>query len=975
MTGHVSRRGLLLGMAGGASTIAVPGAAGAAGPAGATGTTDADVPAVVLDNRMTTDAQWAGFLAGQDLVWKRMPRTWYEGPFFGNGFLGSIMYAEAGGNAVRFTVQHSRVQDHRPQIGGNDWGVARLPVGHVTLTPVGRITGVELRLHLWDAELRGTITTDRGAIALRVAVHNDRSLLLIAARPSGEERGFGLEFHAEPAVSPRIVREPPPAALVPNPPPERRDAGDVRVVVQPLVAGGQTATAYRELASAGERVLLLHVAHTFPGTEAEQQAVASVRDAAALPVGRLLDTHRRWWHAFYRKSFLSVPDALMQSFYWIQLYKIASGARADAPVMATTGPWLEPTPWPGVWWNLNVQLEYWLIHGSNHVELDAIAPTLVNNQRVLIEALRPEYRHDSAGLRRSTDAQGEDSGSVAVPGRLSPAPEVGDLPWALHNVWLSYRHTMDLRIVRDCVFPLLRRAMNYYLHFLFPGADGKLHLPLTHSPEYGNAPDCNYDLALIRWSCRTLLESARLLGIDDPLAPRWQEVLDTLVDYPVDANGFMVGAGVPFEKSHRHYSHLLAVYPLYLVNAEQPAKRELIERSLRHWISFEGALRGYSFTGAASISAQLGRGDDALRYLRELVARFIQPNTMYYEAGPVVETPLSGAQSLHDMLCQSWGGVIRIFPAVPTGWPDVTLHDFRTEGAFLVSAVRSGGVTEFVRVHSLAGAPCRLRPGIDGPLRVVPAGDTGRPVRWRALGGGVVELDLAAGEEAVVYRAGTRPRLRIAPVEVREPAPPWGLPALPPAGPVVTVDIAGHFNNDAITSEFFMGDGDFDGTGRTYPAAVLPQTGGLTDDGIAFLFVNGGEGTLNNVIAAGQTIQVPAGRYDSLHLLGAADTGNSETTVTATYTDGSTGALPLRLTGWLTDPQFAETVAIRAPLLHTRTGPQSIQVAIFHQVVPLDATRELASVTLPQPVGARPHIFALSLERPALERPASGVPR
>ena len=74
---------------------------------------------------MGTDRQWARFLAGQDLVWQRVPRTWYEGPFLGNGFLGSMVYQEPGRNALRFTVHHSQVQDHRPQFG-SEWGVARL---------------------------------------------------------------------------------------------------------------------------------------------------------------------------------------------------------------------------------------------------------------------------------------------------------------------------------------------------------------------------------------------------------------------------------------------------------------------------------------------------------------------------------------------------------------------------------------------------------------------------------------------------------------------------------------------------------------------------------------------------------------------------------------------------------------------------------------------------------------------------------
>ena len=55
-------------------------------------------------------------------------------------------------------------------------------------------------------------------------------------------------------------------------------------------------------------------------------------------------------------------------------------------------------------------------------------------------------------------------------GQDPPTPEVGDLTWALHNVWLSYRHTMDESILRGVVYPLLKRTINYYRHFLAVGA-------------------------------------------------------------------------------------------------------------------------------------------------------------------------------------------------------------------------------------------------------------------------------------------------------------------------------------------------------------------------------------------------------------------------------------------------------------------------------------------------------------------------
>jgi len=64
------------------------------------------------------------------------------------------------------------------------------------------------------------------------------------------------------------------------------------------------------------------------------------------------------------------------------------------------------------------------------------------------------------------------------------------------------------------------------------------------------------------------------------------------------------------------------------------------------------------------------------------------------------------------MLFTGWGGVIRVFPGVPSSWPDVTVHDVAVEGAFLLSAVRRGGTTQFVRIKSLAGEPCRVAPGL-----------------------------------------------------------------------------------------------------------------------------------------------------------------------------------------------------------------------------------------------------------------------
>ncbi len=95
--------------------------------------------------------------------------------------------------------------------------------------------------------------------------------------------------------------------------------------------------------------------------------------------------------------------------------------------------------------------------------------------------------------------------------------------------------------------------------------------------------------------------------------------------------------------------------------------------------------------------------------------KFFPTRALYTEAGPCIETPLSGAASLNDMLLTSWGGKIRVFPGVPAAWHDVTFHKLRAEGAFLVSAVRWQDKLQFIRIESLAGEPCRLVTDMSNP--------------------------------------------------------------------------------------------------------------------------------------------------------------------------------------------------------------------------------------------------------------------
>lgn len=738
------------------------------------------------------EVDWESFLAPLDMEWVVKPVSWDEGAFLGNGLLGAMVYGEehaAKRHVLRFVAGRTDIIAARPDGRGFP---PRVPVGELELELEGWIYHPStMRLDLWNAELNGTLTSTRGQVAFRALAHSTEPVLAVEVEAGEGERDFRLNWVEDAQVDPILknadginLNQYIPAVKI-----ERFVLpGDIAVSVQRYETGGGCAVAWkeRELSGGSRRVLYLSIAKGC-GEAAVSEAAEAVDRAASAEYGPWREAHRAWWHRYYRQSFVSIPDKRLESFYWIQMYKLASATREDKPLIDNQGPWLAPTPWAGCWFNMNVQMSYSPVYTANRLHIgESLVRTVEEAQAQLVKNVPEEYRHDSSGLGRSSsfdlDAPVDD--------------EKGNLIWICHNLWRHYRYSMDDGLLRRLLYPLLRRSVAYYLHLLEEGEDGLLHLPPTISPEYGSftktrVRDCHYDLALLRWGCLTLLEAARRLGGDEPLQARWREVLDRLVPYPQDGTGLLIGQNTPLAYGHRHFSHLLAAFPLHLLDSGKQEERELIARSLSHWIGKEGDLRGFSMTGAASIAASLGRGGEAYGYLQALLG-MIKPNTMYKEAGPVIETPLAGAEALQDMLLQSWNGVIRVFPAVPEAWREAAFHQLRAEGAFLVDALRRDGTTQWIRIRSLAGEPCRVQTGWQGPCR------------WRLVGGsgeeeavdlepgsGLVSLPLLMGQEALLYRDAAALAYPVRPVAAAGwPAPvrpfggnkPWRLYGFPGGG-------------------------------------------------------------------------------------------------------------------------------------------------------------------------------------------------
>lgn len=698
-----------------------------------------------MDNKRSFS--YEALLHCHDLYWSQSPKTWDDAAFLGNGMLGATIYNaehKSKRQTYRFVMGRMDVVAHRPAAYA-----ARVPVGEFELDFGSWIYGgTTARLDLYNAEFISDVITVTGSGKVRAFIHSLDDVMVTEVE-TDENETSSFTWYPYPQVAEALLVDDGrpnidqyfPEITVKD---EEIDGVPVHYQIYNHSADGCTSASIRiPLDETGRKNRYYSTVLAGHGEEIGRKAVQMLRQAASVPIEQYRQSHRDWWHQYFEKSMITIPDTRLEGFYWIQLYKLACATRADKFIMDNQGPWTGPTPWPGTWFNMNVQLAYTPVCTSNHLEIgQSMIHTLEKNMEHLIHNVPEEFQADSAALGRSMSHD-----LVSAVG-----DEIGNLPWICHCCYRQYRSSMDDTMLRDFLYPLLRRSMNYYFHLLTPGADGKLHLPKTISPEYGSfrkltVEDCNYDLFLMHWGIQTLQEICDRLGIDDPQRQRWEEIDRLLPDYPQDETGFLIGKDVRMEHGHRHYSHLMGYYPLHLLDCSDPENREKLITSLRHWFGMEGDLRGFTFVGAACLAATMGAGDEALCYIRSGLELF-KPNTFYREAGPVIESPLGMADAIHYLLLQSYRGVLQIFPAVPSDWKDAAFEDLRAEGAFLVSAKLENEKLVMVRIESEKGEPLVLSsPFLTGIISAQYS--DGRMVQLSPEGG-KYHIPLAAGETVTV---------------------------------------------------------------------------------------------------------------------------------------------------------------------------------------------------------------------------------
>jgi alpha-L-fucosidase 2 len=450
-------------------------------------------------------------------------------------------------------------------------------------------------------------------------------------------------------------------------------------------------------------------------------------------------THTLWWKDYWGKSSISLPDTILEKQWFLEQYKFGSVARADAPPISLQAVWTADNgklpPWKGDFHHdLNTQLSYWSAYSANHLDLEeGYLNWLWKNSVKFKKYTKTYFGTSGMNVPGVTTLTGEPMGGWI---QYSFGPTVGC--WLAQHFYLHWIYSKDEKFLREKAYPWVRDVALYLNEISVKDEKGMRKLPISSSPEINNNSinawfhqTTNFDLGFIRWTFEKAAELAGYLGKKEE-ALKWKSILNEWPAFALDNEGGLAFApGHPHNQSHRHFSHLVGWHPLGVIDWSNGDKDQQIIKSTLNDLEKRGPdwWCGYSYSWLGNLYARAFMGDKAAEALRIFSENFCLPNSFHvngeqYNKGYskmkyrpfTLEGNFAFAAGIQEMLIQSHTGTIQIFPAIPSGWKNVSFSTLRAVGAFLVSADQKGGKVEKVVIDSEKGGICKLK----NPFGAVP---------------------------------------------------------------------------------------------------------------------------------------------------------------------------------------------------------------------------------------------------------------
>lgn len=519
-------------------------------------------------------------------------------------------------------------------------------------------------------------------------------------------------------------------------------------------------------------------------------AVDGLAETRALQLPEMQAAHRAYWDAFFDRAAISLPDKFLEKIWYINQYALDCSSGRDGVMKhqacGLNGLWdvKRPTLWGSRWyWDVNIQAAFAGVFSSNRLELG----------RAFCDGLKsyvPLAEHFCKTVH------GVDGIAIDYPYDFYHSC----WPWCAAYVWDYYLYTEDKEFLKNDAYPiflgLCRCAVNL---FEWDEQRGEYVIFPDISPEQGPlGANSVITVASVKYMLGFTLEAAKILGDNDPLLADVERLHSYMPKYPLVKDKYgerlLDSEEAPPDLGIRHPSMLMPVFPTGEIHKGSPRRWQRIASNTVSWLEDHCESGIFHVSWLAAACARMGEGQRALRLLYEkginlilrtngLAAeetnRFIHHSLilrqpLYYPC--MMEFTGEMLAAVNEMLLQSDNGIIRIFPALPDGdpeinrlwdhgiglneyklqcckydaWRDVRFDKLLARGAFEISAEMKEGRIKWITVHSKNGNPV----AITSPhrLRHLKVFSEGKEIP-ATVQQGVLRFETEAGKTYVIAKA------------------------------------------------------------------------------------------------------------------------------------------------------------------------------------------------------------------------------